>query len=135
VLENIPVDEYLRRESANATSESSTAWNDTSNRQFATGTVLNYGYSAFNVKPGSIDSGNLQSQIRLFRDGKVIFEGKPQKITTAPARPRAVDLLGSLMLGSVLTPGDYVLQITVTDGLAKPKYKSASQFVQFEIVP
>jgi hypothetical protein len=30
--------------------------------------------------------------------------------------------------------GDYVLQVVVTDKLAKEKYNSTSQFVQFEIV-
>jgi VWFA-related protein len=136
VLEDISVDEYNRRNAAQATqSTDSTAWIDTSNRQFKSGTVLNYGYSAFNVKPAALDSGNLQMQIRLFRDGQVIFEGKPKKVTTAPVRQRATDLLGSLMLGDAMTPGDYVLQITVTDGLAKPKHNSASQFVQFEVIP
>jgi hypothetical protein len=38
------------------------------------------------------------------------------------------------MLGDEMQPGDYVLQIAVTDKLRKPKENSASQFVQFEIV-
>jgi hypothetical protein len=33
-----------------------------------------------------------------------------------------------------MTPGDYILQVIVTDNLAKEKQKIASQFVQFEVV-
>jgi hypothetical protein len=33
-----------------------------------------------------------------------------------------------------MPPGDYVLQIVVTDNLVKGRGKSTEQFVQFEIV-
>ena len=75
--------------------------------------------------------------LTVFRDGKPIFEGKPQKAVDVSSKPRpgAVDLIGSLLLGTEMTPGDYVLQITVTDKAADPKHNSAAQFVQFEIIP
>jgi hypothetical protein len=133
VVENIPVSEWQQRNTSGAGPTSTTANSDTSNRQFKTGTVLNYGYSAFNAKPG----GNLESQIRIFRDGKLIFEGKPQKaVDVSPTpRPNAVDIAGSLLLGTEMSVGDYVLEITVTDKAANPKHNSASQFVQFEVIP
>jgi VWFA-related protein len=134
VLENVSFDEYQKRFKTEPDAARSTTWNDTSTRQFKNGTVLNYGYTAFNIKPGSLAGGNLETQIRLFRDGHVIFEGKPQKVSVATTRPRATDLIGSLMLGDQMTPGDYILQITVTDGLAKSKHNAASAFVPFEII-
>jgi hypothetical protein len=33
-----------------------------------------------------------------------------------------------------MLPGDYVLQITIIDNLAKAKRNTATQFVQFEII-
>ena len=135
VLENIPLDEWKRRgENPSALTTATTAFNDTSARQFKSGTVLNYAYTLFNARPGSLEGGSVESQLRLFRDGQVIFEGKPQKQSADNPRPKAADLAGSFLLGTVLASGDYVLQITVTDKLANPKRNSVSQFVQFQIV-
>jgi hypothetical protein len=107
---------------------------DTSLRQFKRGTVLNYGLSVFNAKADPSGRSGVTSQIRLFRDGKQIFEGKVQPVPPSKPDSGAVDIVSSLVLGTEMTPGDYVLQITVTDTLAKEKYRSTSQFVQFEIV-
>jgi VWFA-related protein len=134
VLENIPFAEWQRRNASAEPAAAVTTLNDTSLRQFKRGTVLNFGYAVFNAKPGSVEGGNLETQTRLFRDGKIIFEGKPQKAVALGSRPRAVSLVGSLMLGAEMETGDYVLQITVTDKLASAKKNSTSQYVQFEIV-
>jgi hypothetical protein len=132
VLQNVTLDDWKKQAAGQTISGGSTASSDTSARQFKHGTVLNYGLSIYNTKPGSIEGGNVESLIRVFRDGKMIFEGKPQ---TVPFNgPKSHELLGSLVLGTEMTPGDYVLQVVVTDKLAKEKYNSASQFVQFEIV-
>lgn len=137
VVEDFPIADWQKLNTTGARPTASTALNDTSSRQFKSGTVLNYAYSVFNTKPGSAEAGNLESQIKLYRDGKVIFEGKPQKATNdnPNPRPNAIDLQGSLLLGTEMLPGDYVLQIIVTDKLANPKRNSASQFVQFEVIP
>jgi VWFA-related protein len=135
IFENIPLTEWQRRNKPDAIFSPTTAFNDTSARQFKKGTVLNYGFSTFNAKPGSAEGGNLQSQMRLFRDGKMIFEGKQQPVTGTPdPKTKSVNVFGALMLGDEMQPGDYVLQVSVTDNLRKPKQNSASQFVQFEIV-
>jgi hypothetical protein len=42
---------------------------------------------------------------------------------------------GTLHLGSKMLPGDYVLQLIVTDKLAKQKYGVVSQSVDFEVQP
>ena len=132
VLQNLTPDDWKKRAAGQAPAGGSTAMSDTSARQFKRGTVLDYGLSIYNSKPGTIEGGNVESLIRVFRDGKMIFEGKPQKVS--PIGPRSHELLGSLVLGTEMSSGDYVLQIVVTDKLAKEKYNSASQFVQFEIV-
>jgi hypothetical protein len=41
---------------------------------------------------------------------------------------------GALILGTDLVPGEYVLQIIVTDTLADKKYRVATQWMDFEIV-
>jgi hypothetical protein len=132
VLQNLPFNEWKKQNEGQASTTTSTAMIDTSARQFKRGTVLNYGLTVYNTKPGSLEGGNVESQVRVFRDGKLLYEGKPQKLPAG--NPKSNELLGSLELGTEMTPGDYVLQIVVTDKLAKEKLNTASQFVQFEIV-
>jgi hypothetical protein len=40
---------------------------------------------------------------------------------------------GRMQLGGKITPGDYVLQLIVTDKLAREKYRVATQSMDFEI--
>lgn len=134
VLENISVDEWKRRGQGQSEVGDMTVLADTSLRQFKRGTVLNYGYSVFNTKPGSAEGGSLTALVRLYRDGKMIFEGKPQPVSRLKTDAKTATVSASLMLGNEMIPGDYVLQFVTTDALAKEKNSSASQFVQFEIV-
>ena len=109
--------------------------NDTALRQFKRGTVLNYGTEVFNAKLDASKKTNLTYQIRVFRDGKLFFEGKPQPIPPPNQSGGAkINVGGSLNLGATMQPDDYVLQIVVMDNLAKEKRKIATQFVQFEII-
>jgi VWFA-related protein len=98
---------------------------DTATRQFKPGTLLSFAYEIYNVKPGA----QLESQMRLFRDGKLIFEGNKEPL---PFAERKVEQ-GLLTLGKELTPGSYVLQILVSDK-AKSKKQPAAQWIDFEIV-
>jgi hypothetical protein len=41
---------------------------------------------------------------------------------------------GALQLGMNLQPGEYMLQVIVNDPLAKEKYRTATQWMDFEIV-
>jgi VWFA-related protein len=134
VLEDIGLEEWNRRNQNINTDTPNSALTDTSSRQFKHGTVLNYALTILNAKPGAAENHQLESQLHVFRDGKLIFEGKPSVVQSDSQHPKAVDIMGSLMLGTVMAPGDYVLQVTVTDKMAKAKYNSASQFVQFEIL-
>lgn len=139
VLENIPFSLWEKRNAkvagSDAPYEESNPLNDTSLRQFKRGTVLNYGFTIFNAKTAAGAQPNLTSQIRLFLDGKPIFEGQSQPLSTAGQQdPKAMSFAASLSLGTSMKAGEYVLQIVITDNLAKEKRKTVNQFVQFEIV-
>jgi hypothetical protein len=91
--------------------------------------------SIYNAKSESGKTPNLASQIKLFRDGKPVFEGKVLPITPGhQTDPKTLSYMGSLSLGTELIAGDYVMEIIVTDNFANDKPKTAVQFVQFEIV-
>ena len=105
----------------------------TSLRQFKRGTVLNYRFTIYNAKFAGA-SPNVSYQTRLFRDNKPIFESNVQPVVSPLIQSGEVSFAGSLSLGAAMEPGDYVVQVVVTDNLAKSKRNSAMQFVQFEVI-
>lgn len=106
---------------------------DTATREFKRGTVLNYIYEIYNAKTEAAQAPQLQIQVRLFRDGKMILQGNPAALNVkAPSDPQRIPISDAVTLGSDLPPGDYVLQLIISDKLAKDKI--ASQSIDFEIV-
>ena len=134
VLENFEYKEWVRRNGGGpADPDSSDPLISTSLRQFRPGTVLNYAFSIYNAKQNP--APNLSYQTRMFRDGKLISEGPIQRMDPAGSTAAgSVNFIASLGLGSGMLPGDYVLQVVITDNLARAKRNTASQFIQFEIV-
>jgi VWFA-related protein len=105
-------------------------------RRFRYHSSLAFGYVVYNArldKPAN--RPHLTTQSRLFRDGQLVYTGaeKPFQITAQPADPKRLDVFGRLQLGSALTPGEYVLQVIVTDTLRNDKHRVATQWVDFEI--
>lgn len=105
-------------------------------RRLRQGMLLEYRYFIYNAQP---DSGNarpqLQTQVRLFRDGQPVFTGKLQSLDASKQTDlKRVSAVGRLRIGPELTPGEYVLQVLVTDLLAQEKRRTATQWMDFEIV-
>jgi hypothetical protein len=72
----------------------------------------------------------------VFHDRKLVFESKETGIgSNALAAAGAALYNDAIELGANLLPGDYVLQIVVTDNSASKKKNVATQYVQFEVVP
>ncbi len=118
----------------NPASSTPNPMNDTALRKFKHGTILRYGFEVYNAKLDPSQKPNLNTQIRIFRDGKPIFEGKNQPFELLQQTDlQRIKSAGAISLGSEMQTGDYVLQIVITDNLAKEKRRIATQFVQFEI--
>jgi len=105
----------------------STLLYDTVLKQFRAGTVLRYGYEVYNAS-----QPDLETQTRIMQNDKVVVEGNPAKVNAA-AQPdlKHIKISGAVMLKDTLTPGDYVLQVIVTDRQTK---KVAVQQFPFEII-
>ncbi|MCA1618751.1 MAG: VWA domain-containing protein [Acidobacteria bacterium] len=105
-------------------------------RRFRHGSQVDFSYHIYNARAGGgTGAPRLRTQVRLFRDGRVVFEGPAQAY--APARTANVSRLpggGRLQLGGSLQPGEYSLQVVVTDELASGKSRTAAQWIDFEIV-
>ncbi len=139
VVENWTFEQWSRNQTPAATPETEKPLNtdpmaDTSLRQFDRGTVLKYSVEIYNAKLNGSKEPELQTQIRVFRDGKNVLDGirKPLILPKAAELQRIV-FTGALSLGSEMPPGDYVLQIVVIDALAKEKYKISTEWIQFEV--
>jgi len=105
-------------------------------RQFRQSDKLIFAYSIYNAQPDAVTHlPQLTAQTRIFRDGKPVFTGNPAAIEVVPQSDlKRVPSVGRLQLGTEFPPGEYVLQIMVTDKLAKEKQQIASQWIDFEVV-
>lgn len=107
---------------------------DTSRRRFNRGSILRYGYEIYNAKLDAAQKPNLSAQVKIFRDGKMVLEGKNAALElAAQTDQQRLKAAGALSLGGEMQAGEYVLQIIITDNLAKRKRQIAAQFIQFEI--
>jgi VWFA-related protein len=123
VLENLTEAEWQQR---NSTSNQLNPTQDTSLRRFKRGTILIYSTEIYNAKIDASQKTNLQTQVRLFRDGKIVLNGKLNNFVPETGR---LNFAGALGLGNEMKPGDYVLQIIVIDNSAKSREKIATQWV------
>jgi VWFA-related protein len=102
---------------------------DTTLRRFRSGTVVRYDYVIYNPK----QSRALKTQMRLIKDGKVVYQENPSSVKIdGQSDIQRVQTAGAVSLGKDLTAGNYVLQVIATDDSNEKKY--ATQFVEFEIV-
>jgi len=104
-------------------------------RRFRRGMYLDYGYAIYNARTGG-PSGQprLESQVILLRDGRTVYTGQKTPVSLeAYSDLKGLVGGGRIQLGSVLPPGEYTLQLVVTDLQASPKYRSTSQWIDFEI--
>ncbi len=124
----------IKNNQSNESVEKPNPMNDTSFRRFKRGSVLRYGFEIYNAKLDAAKKPNLTAQIRIFRDGKLMLDGKQIAVETAGQTDlERLKSAGAINLLSTMQTGDYILQIIITDNLAKEKRKISTQFVQFEI--
>ncbi|HZH30936.1 MAG TPA: VWA domain-containing protein [Pyrinomonadaceae bacterium] len=105
-------------------------------RRFRTGMMLDYGLIVYNARPErATGRTQLTIQARLYREGREVFAGQAQPLNPGTQTTLArIETAGRLQLGSELPPGEYALQIIVTDALADKQHRTAAQWIDFELV-
>ncbi|HKG14475.1 MAG TPA: VWA domain-containing protein [Pyrinomonadaceae bacterium] len=105
-------------------------------RRFRRGALLDYGFYVYGARlNSSTQRPGLTTELRLFRDGRTVFAGKPLPFDAAgQADLKRLVAGGSFRLGTDLAPGGYVLQIIVTDLLAEAPRRTSTSWIDFEIV-
>ena len=107
---------------------------NTAIRQFRPGSLLTYEMTIYNPKSDLTGAVDLSIQAKIFNERQIVFEGQPTKVGRELQTAGDIPWQGSLELGQGLSPGNYTLQLIVTDNNAKEGRKLATQFVAFEIV-
>jgi len=104
-------------------------------RHFKQGMLMTYAYYIYNAQVDRANTPQLVVQARIFRDGKQVFAGSETPyVPSKEANLTRLDVVGGILLGADLTPGEYVLQMVVTDQLANKKHRLATQAMDFQIV-
>ena len=106
-------------------------------RVFHPGSELNYAYEVLNADAGAGRGPHLETRIRLFRDGALIYDGAPDNPgsngKTLPD-PRNLMINGKFRLDRQLVPGYYVFQVSVADESSKNRNHDVSAWQTFELV-
>jgi hypothetical protein len=124
----------IRLERAGAGSESH---RESVLRVFHTGGTVTYGYQVLNatLDPAS-RKPQLEADLRMYRDGKPFWERKTAPLDPGDQTDMAHLLAGgNFRVGASLTPGDYLMEVVVTDKLARGGARTATQSVDFQVAP
>jgi VWFA-related protein len=105
-------------------------------RRFRQRGRIDYACVIFNARTDKAHTQpQLLARVQLYRDGQPVFTGKDIAVPiSAQTDPHRIIYGGRLTLGTDLAPGDYVLQVLITDELRNDKYRVATQWIDFEIV-
>lgn len=134
VLENLTLAAWRQAADPNSKQPETDPMTDTSIRRFPRGTILRYGFEIYNAKLDQSKRPNLTTQMRVYRDRKLILDGKPTPLEFEGQKDfYSIKSTGAMSLAEKMEPGEYVLQIVVFDNLAREKRRIATQFVQFEV--
>ncbi|MDX6497135.1 MAG: hypothetical protein QOG23_395 [Blastocatellia bacterium] len=106
-------------------------------RRFKAGSLMDYGYVVYNATPGPKTSlPDLTAQVRLFHEGELMASQEEPAIDTGRMQYdlKRLSSKGRIRLSDQFIPGQYVLQIIITDQRAKSGATTASQWIDLEIV-
>ncbi len=143
LLSGISLETYRKNSSVQSAGEKSDGANlqadpnaNPAVRLFKTDQALVYAFNIYNARiEKSTGKPQLKTQLRIYRDGKLIFPGNEEAFSPLDQTdPKRLLGAGVVQMGSRMVPGEYVLQLVVTDLLAKQKENVTSQWIDFEVV-
>ncbi|HKV41041.1 MAG TPA: VWA domain-containing protein, partial [Blastocatellia bacterium] len=107
-------------------------------RSFQRGKDLDLDYSVV-VYNAYVDRATLDPRLevraRLFKDGREVLASPLAELRLGDRSSlRRIGATGSLSLPANQAPGQYILQLTVTDKLTKQKHNTVTQWAAFEVV-
>jgi VWFA-related protein len=103
-------------------------------RVFRHGWYLDYACLVLNA--GKKKKGaQLNTQVKLFREGQEVFAGEVFPVDMLnQADPARLVVARRLQLGTILEPGDYMLQLTISEAGASGGGRTATRWIDFKLV-
>ncbi|HMQ05292.1 MAG TPA: VWA domain-containing protein [Pyrinomonadaceae bacterium] len=134
VVENLTPEQYDRSWELSPPQIDTDPMTDTALRRVRSGSVLRYSFEIYNARFDPTRNPRLKIKTRVFREGKLVHDS-PEKPFELHGQTdlRHLRSFGAIAIGRLMEPGDYVLEIVVTDALAPEKNKATSQVVNFEV--
>jgi hypothetical protein len=104
-------------------------------RRYRPGQNIAYGCQVINpTLKGAPKEPQVVFRIRVYRDGKLAYASPLEHAVKRNGGDPAMFVAGGILsLGEKMTLGEYLLQIEVTDQLARKKNSRASQWIDFEV--
>jgi VWFA-related protein len=103
-------------------------------RRFRKGDRVDYFFNIYNAElDKATGRPRLQTQLRLFRDREQVYAGKVEDFDPGKQADVANLTSAARIRLDGLRPGEYVLQVVVTDALAPEKRRTATQWIDFEV--
>ncbi|HKQ77907.1 MAG TPA: VWA domain-containing protein [Blastocatellia bacterium] len=103
-------------------------------RRFSRSGLIQYGAAIYNAtadKKTGLPQINVQAEV--YRDDKLAYQLPARSLEFSHGvNPKRFDYVGRLQLND-FPPGDYLLHLIVTDGLAKKKFARAEQWMDFSV--
>ncbi len=98
--------------------------------------IMTFVYFIYNARlDHATNRPDLLSQVRIFKDGQPFFMGNQNPVPVSNEKDQKRIAAGSrIQLPNGMAPGDYVLQIVATDRLAGEKNRTATAWIDFEVV-
>jgi hypothetical protein len=105
-------------------------------RKFKPGMIMTFVYFIYNARlDKATNRPDLSSQVRIFKDGQPFFLGNQNPVPASNEKDQKRIAAGSrIQLPNGMAPGDYVLQIVATGQLAGEKNRTATTWIDFEVV-
>ena len=106
-------------------------------RRVSRGSVLDYTFDVFNARlDRATGAAKVLSQVRVFREAREVYTGPVKTLASAPeAEWKRLPAGGSLQLRETMEPGEYVLEVSVTDALDGKAPRTVRQWLAFEVGP
>jgi hypothetical protein len=104
-------------------------------RTYAPGNILQLLTILYNANAKAVARSEIELQTVLYKDGKEFLRGEANPVSqTSEANPDGIAIMQGLAIGANLTPGDYALQMIVTDNKnSKKKEGVAAKTLSFTV--
>jgi VWFA-related protein len=104
-------------------------------RSYLPGENFEYAAVIYNAKTDKGQMPDLESQYALFRDGKELFRSEAKALDLSGVSDfRRIPIRKMLTLNKAIQPGDYMLQVRITDKRADRKSNLATQALDFQVI-